>query len=470
MLVLVIDDDSLYRKRMTAMLRQEGHDTLEAEEGVTAMSLAHDADPDMILVDQMMPGLSGEEVTGMLVRDLPDTPIVIVTSIDSADAAVRSLRLGAFDYLTKPVKAATLRQLLAQVAERRTLLTRTRVLEQDLDRSRGDSFVDGLGAAMRALYQLAGKVAATDATVLITGENGTGKEVLARWIQKASRRSDRPFVTVNCAALSAGLLESELFGHARGAFTGADKVRRGYLESADGGTLFLDEVAEVPPETQVKLLRFLQEREFTRVGETTARNADVRVLAATNRELEGLLASGALREDFYFRLNVFRLHMPPLRDRVEDIRPLFEALLAVQAAAVGRLAPRIGEDVIGVLQRHGWPGNVRELRNLVERLVILAGDEPVRLQDLPEDVIRGSHLQDAVSGTVGFAAQSDPLLEYVGDDYRQAKTEFEKAFLREQLRRHGGNMAAAARTIGMHPVSLRQKIARLGLAKSDEAS
>ncbi len=241
------------------------------------------------------------------------------------------MKAGAFDFLTKPVNLELLRHLLKRVLERKSLVTRNEALESGVLHARGTSRFETESAAMRGILQQAGRVAITDATVLITGENGTGKEVLARHIQQLSSRADRAFVTVNCSSLSSHLLESELFGHAKGAFTGADKARKGYLEAADGGTLFLDEMAEATHEIQVKLLRFLQEKEFMRVGETEPRTSDVRVLAATNRDLQELLARGELREDFYYRLNVFRLHLPTLNKRSEDISGLFKTMVESHA-------------------------------------------------------------------------------------------------------------------------------------------
>ena len=450
MLILLIDDDATFRMRMVAQLQKEGHEVLVANDGTIGLRLAMDSDPDLVLVDQMMEGISGDEVVATLHRDLPDVPAVVVTGLDSPQDIVKSLQAGAFDYLTKPVDMGLLGHVLRRVQEHQSLLTQKLALEEEVRQSRGSLRMETANSRMRAIVQQAEQVARTDATVLITGENGTGKDLLARHIQQLGQRADRPFVIVNCGALPEQLLESELFGHAKGAFTGATRQRRGYLEAADGGTLFLDEVAEISPTVQVKLLRFLQEREFVRVGETEARTADVRVLAATNRDLAQLLEEGRLREDFYYRLNVFRLHLLPLRERPEDISGLFQTMVTNHARRLGRPVPDSAPDLLSALRRHPWPGNIRELDNLAERLTILCSSDVLNTELLPEEFL---------------GRTPTPTLEKVSypDDYREARQQFENAFFSEQLRRHDGNMAATARTIGLHPVYFRQKVAQLGI-------
>jgi DNA-binding NtrC family response regulator len=483
LLVLVIDDSPVFRMRMVADLRRKGHETLVAEDGSSGLKSALDNHPDLVLVDQMMPELTGDQVVGALKQELPDTPAVIVTGLDSAESAMRSMKAGAFDYLTKPVDSDVLSQLLGQVAQHRALLAQNRALEMDARRTRGATAHVSSSPKLRAVYEESLKVAGTDATVLITGENGTGKEVLARWIQQSSTRADRPFVVVNCGALSESLFESELFGHVKGAFTGADKARRGYVEAADTGTLFLDEVAEIPPDIQVKLLRVLQEGEYIRLGETTTRKANLRILAATNRDLTALLSDGEMREDFYYRLNVFRLHLPPLRERRQDIASLFESMVQEQAHHINKSITAIDPAVVSVLERYRWPGNLRELRNLAERLVILCQGDTIGSELLPEDTLRdlsvGEHPEgdrfEVISEATDAGGPESPLpvesstdLGEFGTDYRAARDLFERRFLTEQLRQHDGNMAATARTIGMHPVSLRQKVAKLGLKRDGD--
>lgn len=341
--------------------------------------------------------------------------------------------------------------MLSQVESHRALLAKNRVLEHDLRGAHAQQPFDSRSPSVRAVYEQAALVAPTEATVLITGANGTGKEVMARWIQAHSPRHDRPFVTVNCAALPRDLIEAELFGHAKGAYTGADRARRGFVEAAHGGTLFLDEVAEIPPEAQVKLLRLLQEHDYVRLGETTERHADIRLLAATNRDLRERLDSGDLREDFYYRLNVFHLRLPHLRERPEDIRPLFERVFADETRRLNKPAPPIDEKVFRALEAYPWPGNIRELRNLAERLAILSRDAPLAVDLLPEEFAEGR------------PAAGDEATWLGETDYRSAKRAFERRYLEEQLRCHNGNMAATARSIGLHPVSLRQKVAHLGI-------
>ena len=451
--ILLIDDDPLFRLKTSALLRKLGHEPVVAEEGSRALWLLDAHEPELVLVDQFMPGMSGTDVIISLRQNRPDIPCVMVTSSDSAQDAVGAMRAGAFDYVVKPLNEDILRHLLQRIDEFVRLRRKNEILRNSSRREQRLQDFPTRSPRFRQLLEQADQVAGTDATVLITGENGTGKELLARHIQSLSLRADEAFVTVNCSALSAALLESELFGHAKGAFTGAATTRRGYLESSDGGTLFLDEVGELAQEVQVKLLRFLQQREFNRVGETTLRHADIRLLAATNQDLQRLLKSGALREDFYFRLNVFRLDLPPLRERREDIANIFAAMLEKESQRLGRQAPGITGDVEFCLTRYAWPGNLRELHNIAERMAILCNEDLLQVELLPAE------LRDSAGLTIDAAPPDGGM----PDDFREARRRFEIEFLQLQLRRHDGNMAAMARTIGMHPVSLRQKMTKLGL-------
>ncbi len=455
--ILLIDDDPLFRLKTAALLRKLGHEPVVAEEGSRALWLLSEHEPELILVDQFMPGLGGTDVIVSVRQNRPDIPCVMVTSSDSTQDAVVAMRAGAFDYIVKPLNEDILRHLLQRAEEFVRLRRKNEILQNSAKREQRLRDFPTRSPRFQQLLEQADQVAGTDATVLITGENGTGKELLARHIQSLSLRADEPFVTVNCAALSAHLLESELFGHAKGAFTGAVTTHRGYLESSDGGTLFLDEVGELAQEVQVKLLRFLQQREFTRVGETIVRHADIRLLAATDRDLQLMLKSGAMREDFYYRLNVFRLDLPPLRERPEDITNVFTAMLEKESQRLGRQTPGISGDVDHCLIQYSWPGNLRELHNIAERMAILCS----------EDVLQADLLPAEIRDAAGLAFDAPNPRGDMPDDFREAKRRFEIAFLQRQLDLHDGNVAAMARTIGMHPVSLRQKMSKLGLHSTD---
>ena len=449
MRIAVIDDEEDIRVMVSRVLQAEGHGVYTASDGRGGLELIAKVDPDLAFIDLKMVDMDGIEVTREALKMSPDLAIVIVTGYGSIESAVEAMNAGASNYLKKPLDPDELTIAVEKVQERISLVRENQVLKSlQESAARGERYLTN-NKEVKAILAQADQVAETDSTVLITGESGTGKEVLAKYIHKNSDRSERQFVVVNCASLSEQLLESELFGHVRGAYTGAVSDRKGYFEMADSGTIFLDEIAEIGPPLQVKLLRVLQEKEFTRVGDTKVRSTDIRFVAATNCDPKTQLAKGKLREDFYYRINVFALHLPPLRERPEDVVPYFEQFVREFSSQMNKSVTEIDPEVKGALTRYDWPGNIRELRNIAERMTILCQDERVTTDLMPME------LRSRPTGTGrGFSHNLRESKEALIRD-------FETEFITRHLRLNRGNVAATARQIGMHPVSLRQKIARL---------
>jgi len=440
--VLVVDDEPKLGKLVAEMLELEGHDVVRAETGRAALVELGARPIDVVVTDLKMP-----EVDGMAVlreaRARPGGPdVVVMTAFGSTDAAVAAMKAGAADYLTKPFAMDELRMRVRRLAAAREAV------------ARGDHLVERLTPSlvaesekMRAVLRLADQVATTDASVLLLGETGTGKSQVARYVHFRSARAARPLVEVHCAALPETLLESELFGHERGAFTGAVDRKPGHLAGADRGTLFLDEIGELPASTQVKLLRFLQDRSFASLGSTQSRTVDVRVVSATNRDLDAAVRAGAFREDFYYRLNVFAIVVPPLRERREDVSALADRLLERR----GLPPEKVNAAARARLLAHGWPGNVRELENVLERALILAGPDEItpELLALGQPLARGEASRAAALLTDGFDLDA-----------------FEQELLRAALERTGGNKSAAARLLG---ITRRRLYSRLQSLGEDEA-
>jgi len=453
MRIVIIDDDQDIINWLNHHLGQEGHEIITAPDGRKGLDLIIENDPDVSLVDLKMPEMDGLEVIKHALETNPQALVVIMTAHASIQTAVEAMKLGAFDYLTKPLHLEEVLMMLTKCREKISLLKENILLKVQVEQmSRGDIYITQNENIQRLLDQ-AENVAATDTTVLITGESGTGKEVFAKYIHKNSQRAGKQFIVVNCAALSEQLLESELFGHAKGSFTGAYTDHAGYFEVADGGTIFLDETGELSPTMQVKLLRVLQEKEFSRVGETKTRQTDVRIIAATNRDLQQLMAEGEIREDFYYRINVFEFRLPPLRERPEDIMFFYERFIEEYAIQMNKTITRIDHNVRDILLSYDWPGNIRELKNVAERTSILCNPAT--------GIISSDLIPDRLAwGASGEAA-------YQSDDFKQVKEilvkEFEVNFITQHLRQQNGNIAATARKIGVHPVFLRQKIANLGI-------
>jgi DNA-binding NtrC family response regulator len=386
--VLFVDDEAAIRDVMRIELPRMGHETTICEDGQTAIAAIDKNSFDVAIVDLRMPGLSGWDVVGHIRTVSPETEIIISTGHGNMDDAIQALRRGVYDFLTKPTKLAVIASILARVADKRALKHKTIALESRLKAVEGSPDIVGVTPSMERVKKLIERIAPTDSNVLILGETGTGKELVARRIHQLSRRAQMPFVAVNCGALPENLVESELFGHRKGAFTGADTPRKGLIEVANGGTLFLDELGELDNAMQVKLLRVLESGEVRRVGENDAFHVDLRVVCATNRRLQTLVEQGQFREDLFFRVNTFEVHLPPLRERRDDIPELARTLIARHLRRSEVPAGMLTDDVIAVLKQHDWSGNVRELANALEHAVILSDGNKLLVEDLPSSLTR----------------------------------------------------------------------------------
>jgi two-component system, NtrC family, response regulator AlgB len=396
--ILIVDDEKNIRATLAVCVEGLGAEALAVGTGDAALAALGRQPYDLAFVDLALGTESGLDLLPKLLGEEASLAIVLITAYGTIETAVEAMRRGAWDYLPKPFTPAQIRHLIEKFKTQRHLTARVAELERRLAEEVPDVEIASRSAAMHAVLDMAARVAATDAPVLITGENGTGKSILARAIHRQSPRAASPFVVTNCPTLSEELLASELFGHVRGAFTGAVRDQAGRVEVAEGGTLFLDEIGEIPPALQSKLLRFLQEKDFERVGETRTRHGNVRIIAATNRDLEADVKSGRFREDLFYRLNVVEVRMPPLRERREDILPLARAFLSSFTRATRPMAPEISAAAAMALEQHDWPGNVRELRNTIERIAILWPTSVVEPEALPNRVPRAAHRRPTVGG------------------------------------------------------------------------
>jgi DNA-binding NtrC family response regulator len=452
--ILFADDEVHLRDLMQIELPRLGHEVTVCPDGTAALRALERGLYDAALLDLRMPGLTGIEVLGQIRQMSPETQVIILTGHATLDTAVQALRLGAFDYLTKPCKWAELEMILNRIAERRDMANKTTALETRLKAAEGMPLLIGETAAMQQVRRLIDTIAPTDASVMILGETGTGKELVARSLHEKSRRADRAFIPVNCGALPENLVESELFGHRKGSFTGADTHRKGLFEVANGGTLFLDEVGELGKNVQVKLLRFLESGEIRKVGENEPFRVDVRVLCATNRDIRDMVANDLFREDLFFRLNTFEIYLPPLRERKHDIAALANHLLARHAARRGLTESAITPESIELLTAHEWPGNIRELANMIERATILAGNAPILPEHLPTQLpVRNKSHQSAASSIGGPHFQipeGSPTLRDV-----------EMKYIQTILEKHNGNKPAASRELGISLKTLYNKINQL---------
>jgi len=444
--ILVAEDDPTTRESLGRAMAQAGYRTLQAADGPTALALLRKEPVDVLVTDLKMPGMDGLALLERVRADFPDVIVIFLTAFATVDLAVEAMKKGAYDFLTKPVHLDKLELLLRHALEARRLSEENRELKRHLRAASALERLLGRSVALQRLREIIQQVAATDAAVLILGESGTGKELVAHAIHEGSGRASGPLVKVSCAALPEGLLESELFGHERGAFTGARELRRGRFELAHGGTLFLDEVGDLSPATQAKLLRVLQEQEFERVGGTRTIHVDVRLIAATNRDLEGLVAEGAFREDLYYRLNVVPIRVPSLRERVEDIPLLAGHFLRTSAQRWGKPVPEVTPEALALLCRYPWPGNVRELQHAMESLVVFSRGTPIGPEDLPA-AIRGERLG------------ADPPDRPSGASLR----DLERQAIARTLVATGGNRRKAAEVLGIGLKTLYRKIHEFGL-------
>ena len=448
--ILVVDDDQAHRGMLRTMLRSWGYAVSEAADGDEALNLVRERAFDAVLTDVRMARMDGIHTLKSVLEYNPALPVVLMTAYSSVETAVEALRLGAYDYLVKPLDFEILRHTLRQAIEHSRLSVENRELRRQLSDAAARPGILGRSPAMLAMQETIATVAPTEATVLITGESGTGKELVARALHSGSARADKPMVTVNCAALAENLLESELFGHEKGSFTGADRRREGRFVQANGGTLFLDEIGEMPLPLQAKLLRALQEGEVQRVGSDAPLTVDVRVLAATNRDLREEVARRRFREDLYFRLNVISLEVPPLRDRGEDI-PVLAAHFLERFAGRNRKSIRgFSPQAVDSLLRYAWPGNVRELENAVERAVILCNGDLITRRELPAAITEAASPEEASSAAVGALAGL-PL------------DELERRAIGETLRCTGDNKSEAARQLGITRATLHNKLRKYGM-------
>lgn len=455
--ILVVDDEITSITILKKVLEDAGHRVSTVSDGNMAMEKIKEFKYDIMLTDFNMPGMNGVELTEQAVKIEPDMIVILITAFATIRSAVDAIRFGAFDYLTKPVNKEELLLAIDRGMERVSLVHENLLLKHKLEQveTSGEAEEDYATAnkEIKIMLSEAKKVAKTDSTVLISGANGTGKEVLAKLIHKNSLRKDQQFVVINCAAIPTQLLESELFGHAKGSFTGAIKDHKGYFEIADNGTIFLDEIGEIDIMLQVKLLRVLQEREFSKVGDTRTQTTNVRIIAATNQDLKKMIADGKFREDLYYRLNVFEFYLLSLKERTEDIEFYFERFLKEFSIANKKKMPTVEKNVRDFLLSYTWPGNIRELKNVAERVSILCENNKITSDLLPLNIIGVN--------------QNKKYSEDYNENKESTIKEFELNFITKHLKIHKGNVAATAKAINFHPVSLRQKIAKLGIDPRD---
>lgn len=458
--VLFVDDEPLIRQIMAVELPARGHEVTICEDGASALKALSERSFDCAILDLQMPGLSGWDVAGRMKEIAPDTLAIIHTAHGSMDAAIQALRMRVFDFLPKPCSLFDLDSMLLRVAEHRTLVHKTIALEKSLKALQGSSELVGDAPAMQRVKRLIDKIAPTDSSVLILGETGTGKELVARRIHELSQRASMPFVAVNCGALPEQLVESEFFGHRKGAFTGADVGRKGLLEVADGGTLFLDELGELDKSMQVKLLRFLESGEVRRVGESEPFHVDVRVVCATNRPLVEMVAAGTFREDLLFRINTFEVSLPPLRDRKDDLPALANVLLSRHLK--GRAVPTgiLSAGAWELLLAHDWPGNVRELANALEHAVILSDGQTISADDFPDSLSRAAHKHVR-------AGSSSDVANAVVSAKGMTIQEMERELILRSLERNGGDKPKTASELG---IALKTLYNKLNQYQSDAVS
>jgi len=451
--ILVVDDDNAHRIMLRTLMGGWGYDVSEADDGAAAIDRVKEQSYDLVLMDVRMVRVSGLEALAQIKLYNPAIPVIIMTAYSSVDTAVNALKQGAHDYLTKPLDFDKLKITIERAMEHTRLKEENRLLKESLGKHFDRQNIIGQSPAMTNLLETVAQVAPSEATVLITGESGTGKELIAGAVHYNSSRKDGPFVKLNCAAITETLLESELFGHEKGAFTGADRRKEGRFYQAHGGSLFLDEVSEMSLIMQVKLLRVLQEREFTRVGGEKTIQVDVRVIAATNKNLTDLIGNGQFREDLYYRLNVVDMEIPPLRNRQQDIPLLAQHFLEMFAAKNHKRIKGFRPQALDLLIRHGWPGNVRELMNAVERTVVLSRSDYLSAEDFP--MFAATVLDDGAGSDIS-------KIDIDGDNPLEA---VERMTILKILEAAGGNKSKAARRLGITRKTLHKKLKSYGVMK-----
>jgi two-component system NtrC family response regulator len=453
--ILVVDDDSSLRRVMKMQLEEAGYEVSLASDGEEAWKMLQEEEPPLVITDLRMP-TTGLELLGRMTKQGLQTTVIVVTAFGTIETAVEAMRLGAYDYVTKPLDFEALVLVVHRAMERQKLIEEVRTLRSALDQRYGFEGIVGHSKGLLHVLNQAARVAQRDATILIQGETGTGKELVARAIHHNSRRGNRPFVSINCGAIPRDLVESELFGYVRGAFTGALANKSGRIESADGGTLFLDEIGELPLDAQVKLLRVLQEGELTKLGATTMMKVDVRVIAATHRTLSAMVEDGTFREDLYYRLAVVPLTVPPLRERKEDIPELIETLFQRAKDRHGMRDVRLSPAVHQRLISYRWPGNVRQLENVLERLLVLSSSDLITAEDLPEELLLAS----------GSTTMLGPDLPEEGISLEA----IERELISRALEKFGGNQTQAARYLDISRRTLIYRMEKHGLGGEGSVS
>ncbi len=444
--VLIADDEKNIRSGLGRALEMDGYHVFLAADGQEALELIEREEVDLVIADLKMPRLSGEELLRRVVQNYPTVPVIILTGHGTIETAVQAMRDGAYDFLTKPVSLDRLSLLARRALSTRELVIQHRQLQQELDQHRNTAAIIGKSSAMQKVLDVVRQVAPTKASVLITGESGVGKELVADAIHRLSDRAEKPLVKVHCAALSESLLESELFGHEKGAFTGAIGRKRGRFELANPGTIFLDEIGEINQSLQIKILRVLQEKQFERVGGEETITVDVRIVSATNRDLRAEIEKGTFREDLFYRLNVVNLHVPPLRERKEDIPLLVAAFIKEFARENNKPVEGVDPRARAALHRHNWPGNIRELRNSIESAVVMCKGSIITLDDLPPVINNEGDESDSIRVPLGGSLSTA-----------------EREIIRANLAVQQGNKTRTAEVLGIGRKTLHRKIAEYGL-------
>jgi len=448
--ILIVDDEKVALKNLEHVMKKEGYEVVSTQSGQNALRILEEQKFDVVLTDLKMEKVDGMQILGRCRELYPDIEVIMITGYATLESAVESMKHGAFYYIAKPFRLDEVRKVVSEAAEKVRLKSENRQLREQIESYQGKVKIITQDARMQKLLDTARQVAPTDCNVIITGESGTGKELFARYLHLHSKRSQGPFFAINCGAFAEELLGNELFGHEKGAFTGAATMKKGLVEMASGGTLFLDEITEMSPSMQVKLLRVIQEREVLRLGATESINVDVRFIAATNRDLQDAMKSGNFRQDLYFRLNVVSLHIPPLAERKDDIPLLSYYFLKKYSALMNKEVTEISQEVIDLIMNYDFPGNVRELENIIERGIALSNGKTIEVAHLPED------LRELNIRTFRKREGKMPSLE-----------EQELSYIQWVLREVGGNKTLAAQILGIDRVSLWRKLKKYGLEASE---
>ncbi|MGE3261108.1 MAG: sigma-54-dependent transcriptional regulator [Bacteriovoracia bacterium] len=461
--VLIIDDEASIRSTISGVLRDESFEVMTAGSGEEGLGYVANGSFDAVLLDVWMPGIDGLETLKRIRAITPDQLVIVMSGHGTVETAVKATKLGAYDFIEKPLSLEKLLLTLRNAFQFSELNKENKILRSEVFKT---PQMIGSSPRMMALKEQISTIAPLSSWVLITGENGTGKELVARAIHSGSRRKDEPFVAVNCAAIPEELIESELFGHEKGSFTGATQMKRGKFDQANGGTLFLDEIADMSLKTQAKVLRILQEQKFERVGGNQTIEVDVRVVAATNKNLLEAIKNNLFREDLYYRLAVIPILVPPLRQRVEDISALLKHYFETFAREQGREAKKVSEDALQILKHYSWPGNVRELRNLVERLSIMCRGETIAIEDVPAeilDAVAKAPLEDQ------GAEESGPVIPLaLSAGLKEAKNQFEREFIIHKLKENDWNISRTAQLLGIERAHLHRKIKALKISEAKE--